>query len=350
MDRARAMVERESPSYQMLTVLRRWLRRWPASTQLMELVRDAAFIERDIPLSRAVEHVRGVLLGLSERIEPPEISAQPIVPEAVQLLLGRDLATPVGDAIATLWEGAEHLIQRDLLDYGVTGLDRVVPNAANVLWQVVSELAPRLDRLKVPLFHRKHAEHAVTQVALSNPPALVLHGELPRSLRDLTGLLGASLWITQPEYSLLMGAPAAQVKTVLLALQLAFGPPQRHPMTNMSESLRLAEKLWECIPSSAQRHLRELCLDTLDYTVAREHAEYAQRRAGLYATGDLHWALTELSRAEGQDVLLQCADPDLADKFPRVADLLKLATSAEYAAVRWQPSRGSERRIDVPQR
>jgi hypothetical protein len=178
----------------------------------------------------------------------------------------------------------------------------------------------------------------------------VFQGELPRSVRDLAGLLGASLWSTQPEYSLLMGAPAEQVKAVLLALQLAFGPPQRHALTNMSEALRLAEKLWECIPSSAQRHLRELCLDSLDYGVAYEHAKYAQRRAGLYATGDLHWALAGLSREEGHDALAKLADPELNDKFPRVADLLRLATSAEYAAVRWQPSRGSELRADVSQR
>lgn len=349
-ERARVMMHRASPSYQTLTVLRRWLRRWPGSTELMAHVRDAAFVERDIPLSRAVEHARGVLLGAAERIEPPELGAQPIVPEAVQLLLARDLGTPVGEAIAMLWEGAEHLVQKDLLDYGVTGLDRVVPNASNALWQVASELAPRLDLLKVPLFHRKSAEPVTARVALSSPTAVVLQGELPKNLRDLTGLVGASLWITQPEYSLLTSAPAEYVKMLLLALQLAFGPPQRHPMTNMSESLRLAEKLWECIPSSAQRHLRELCLDSFDYALAREYARLAQRRAGLYATGDLHWSLAELSRSEALDVLNIANDPKLTEQQPAVADLLRLATSAEYAAVRWQPSRGSERRMDVLQR
>lgn len=347
---ARFMIERASPSYQTLTVLRRWLRRWPGSARLMEHVRDAAFVERDIPLSRAVEHARGVLLGLTERIEPPELCAQPVVPEAVKLLLAKELATPVGDAIAMLLEGAEHLVQRDLLEYGVTGLDRVVPNAANGLWQAACDLAPRLDLLKVPLFHQRSADPIVARVALANPTSVVFQGELPRNGRDLAGLLGASLWITQPEYSLLMGAPAEQVKAVLLALQLAFGPPQKHPLTNMSEALRLAEKLWECIPSSAQRHLRELGLDNLDYGVAYEHAKYAQRRAGLYATGDLHWSLNGLSREEGHDVLARLADPELSDKFPRVADLLRLATSAEYAAVRWQPSRGSELRADATQR
>jgi len=71
---------------------------------------------------------------------------------------------------------------------------------------------------------------------------------------------------------------------------------------------------------------------------------------GLYATGDLHWALAGLSREEGYDVFAKLADPELGDKFPRVADLLRLATSAEYAAMRWQPSRGSELRTELTQR
>ena len=347
---ARFMVELASPSYQTLTLLRRWLRRWPGSAKLMEYVRDAAFVERDIPLSRAVEHARGVMLGLSERVEPPELSAQPIVPEAVRALLAKDLSTPAGDAIALLWEGGEHLVQRDLMEYGVTGLDRVVPSAANLLWQVASELAPRLDLQKLPLFHRRSTQPMTATVALSSPMAVVLQGELPKNLRDLTGLVGASFWIAQPAYSLLMGVPADQVKNVLSAMQLAFGPPQKHPITNMSASLRLAEKLWECIPSAAQRHLRELCLETLDYERARENAQWAQRRAGLYATGDLHWALTQLSQEDGQDLIAHVADPSVGENHPRVADLLRLATSAEYAAVRWQPTKGSESRLAVPQR
>ena len=344
---AQQMVERASPSYQTLTVLRRWLRRWPGSTKLMEYVRDAAFVERDIPLSRAVEHARGVILGLVEHIEPPDIAAQPIVPEAARALLAKDLTTPATDAAAMLWEGAEHLIQRDLLDYGVTGLDRVVPNMSNLLWQVASELSPRFDLMRTPIFHRKSAQPLSATVALASPTAVVLTGELPKEPRNLAGLLGSSLWITQPQYSLLMGAPAEQVRTVLLALQLAFGPPQKHQLTNMSASLRLAEKLWECIPSAAQRHLRELCHEPLDYQRASDHARLAQRRAALYATGDLHWALARLSEEEGSNVLADLADPLVADINLRVADLLRLATSAEYAAVRWQPVKGSEVRVDA---
>ena len=116
-ERARFMVEHASPSYQTLTLLRRWLRCWPSSARLMEYVRDAAFVERDIPLSRAVEHARGVLLGFSERVEPPDLSAQPIVPDAVRALLLRDNCTSEGDALALIWEGPDHLLQRDFADY-----------------------------------------------------------------------------------------------------------------------------------------------------------------------------------------------------------------------------------------
>lgn len=347
---AQYLVRQASPSYQTLSLLRKWMRQWPGSTALMEHVREAALVEHDIPLSRAVEHARGALLGHGERIMAPELSCQPVVPEAVSALLSKDIASTAGEAIATLWDGGEHLVQRELLDYGVTGLDRVVSNSSNPLWLIALELAPRLGAIRVPLFHRRSSEPLRSTVALSNPTAVVLQGELPKAEADLAGVVGESLWLTHSEYSVLMSAPANRVKTILLALQLAFGPPRRHPLTNMTESLKLAEKLWECIPSASQRLLRELCQSDFDYEQARDLAHYSRRRAGLYSTGDLHWSLSQLSVEVGEDMLSVAGNPAVVDSYPKVVDLLRLATSAEYAAIRWQPSRGSERRLDVPQR
>ena len=349
-ERAGYMVKHASPSYQTLTLLRRWLRRWPSSVRLMEFVRDAAFVERDIPLSRAVEHARGVLLGSAERVEAPELSAQPIEPEAVRALVTRDIATSVNDALALIWEGGEHLLQRDLTDYGVTGLDRIVPSSANLLGQAFAEVSSRFGLLRTPLFHWRSAQRAVAAVALTTPTSLLVDGELPREYNDLVGLIAGPLWVTQPEYSLVMGASASQVKVVLIALRLAFGPPQRHPPSNLSEALRLAEKLWECIPSAAQRRLRDLCMESLDYERALEITRRAQHRAALYAIGDLQWSISQLSRDEGRDVMATIADPNVGENDPISADLLRLATSAEYAAIRWQPPKGSERRIPVLQR
>ncbi len=349
-DRARFMVENASPSYQTLTLLRRWLRQWPSSHRLMEFVRDAAFVERDIPLSRAIEHARGILLASAERVDPPDLAAQPMVPEAVRSLLFRDISTSVSDALALIWEGGEHLLQRELTDYGVTGLDRITSSSASPLGQAFAEISPRLGLMRTPLFYKRGSHRARATVALSIPSALLLDGELPKESRELTGLVAGSLWVTQPEYSLVMGAPAPQVKTVLTALQLAFGPPQRHPPTNMSEALRLAEKLWESIPSAAQRRMRDLCLESLDYDRALEFAKRARRRAELYATGDLGFAIAQLSIDEGRDVLATITETETGESAPNLADLIRLATSAEYAAIRWQPSKGSERRIPALQR
>jgi tetratricopeptide (TPR) repeat protein len=349
-DRASFMVEHASPSYQTLTLLRRWLRQWPSSHRLMEYVRDAASVERDIPLARAIEHARGILLRGAERVEPPDLAAQPIVPEAVRSLLLRDISTSVSDALALIWEGGEHLLQRELTDYGVTGLDRITSSSANPLGQVFAEISPRLGLMRTPLFYKRGSQSARATVALSMPSALLIDGELPKELRELAGLVAGSLWVTQPEYSFVMGASTPQVKTVLSALQLAFGPPQRHPPTNMSEALRLAEKLWESIPSAAQRRLRDLCLESLDYDRALEFTKRARRRAELYATGDLGWSIAQLSLDEGRDILSTITEAETGESAPNLADLLRLATSAEYAAIRWQPSRGSERRILALQR
>ncbi len=349
-ERAAFMVHHASPSYQTLTLLRRWLRRWPSSARLMEFVRDAAFMERDLPLSRAVEHARDVLLGMAERVEPPDLGAQPIVPEAVRALLSRDITTSVTDALGLLWEGAEHLLQRDLTDYGVTGLDRVVLNSANPLGQAFSEVSARFGLLRTPLFHKRGAQRANATVALTVPASLLVDGELPRDFNELMGLIAGALWVSQPEYALVTAASAADVKVTLSALRLAFGPPQRHPPSNLGQALRLAEKLWESIPSAAQRRLRDLCMESLDYDHALDFARRAKHRAGLYATGDLGWSIAQLSQVEGRDVMATIADPEVGENDPSAADLLRLATSAEYAAIRWQPSRGSERRIPNLQR
>jgi hypothetical protein len=346
-ERATFMMTHASPSYQTLTLLRRWLRRWPSSTKLMEYVRDAAFVERDIPLSRAVEHVRCVLANLSERLEPPDLGSQPIVPEAVRSLLTRDVTCATSEALAVIGETGERFLQRDLADFGVTGLDRIIPNSATPLGQAFGEVSARIGLLRTPLFHKRGNQPARASLALASPTALLVEGELPRKEAELVGLIAGPLWVTQPEYSIIMGAPAQQARAIIVALQVAFGPPQRRPPTNYGEALKIAEKLWETIPPAAQRRLRDLCVESLDYGRALEFSRRVDRRAGLYATGDFGWSLAQLSQQQQRDVSTTILDQNVAEQDPNAADLLRLATSAEYAAIRWQPSRGSELRILV---
>ena len=57
--------------------------------------------------------------------EPPPLSDQVEQPDAVRAMLFRDSIGPVQEALAIVWEGAEHVFRRDASTYGVTGMERV---------------------------------------------------------------------------------------------------------------------------------------------------------------------------------------------------------------------------------
>jgi hypothetical protein len=84
----------------------------------------------------------------------------------------------------------------------------------------------------------------------------------------------------------------------------------------------------------------------LRYETALSSAKTATRRAGLFVAGDITVAVRET-----------CADENIPTKAleepnglsalcassPALADLVRLATSPEYAETRWQTARGSSR-------
>src|SRR5690606_8260373 len=117
---------------------------------------------------------------------------------------------------------------------------------------------------------------------------------------------------------------------------IAFGPPST---TNNPQSVaNLAEVLWESIPMSGQRQLRQLCDDPtlLDYATVVTTARRVQQRAGLFISGDFGLSLRQLLSHEQLDAELPTSLDELAvlaQRHPAVADLVKLATSPEYAEV-----------------
>jgi hypothetical protein len=72
----------------------------------------------------------------------------------------------------------------------------------------------------------------------------------------------------------------------------------------------------------------------------------AVRRAGLISCGDVKVALRETCSEEGI-ALSALEEPGglaaLCSSSPAVADVIRLATSLEYAAARWQPAKGGTR-------
>jgi hypothetical protein len=207
------------------------------------------------------------------------------------------------------------------------------------LARMYSEVANALGMLRTPLFQRRSAGAVTVSLALLAPPAVVVSGDVRNETPELAFQLGSTLLAATPHFALLLGSPESQARAVLKGLGFAFGPTQSGGL-GPGAVPNLAEVLWESIPARLQRRLRELCdaKDALDYDVAIRLARSATRRAGLFACGNLGVALSETCIEEGipESALGSFARvATLAAQNASVRSLLGLATSPEYAQIRW---------------
>jgi hypothetical protein len=348
----RALVERlemqPARANDFVAVARRLVMLVPGEVWALSKLHQAALADRNLMYGRALSHALAVCAGGREREAPPLISEQPEDPERLRALLFRDVTPKVCDALALIWDGAEHVFRRDPTTYGVTGLERVPLASPTPLGQAYAAAARVFGLARTPLFQRRSSANVTVTVALLSPPAVIVSGDVRQDSAELKFHLAAMLAAAMPERALLFGTSESQARAVLEALGLAFGPPQKNNRATLGSALHLAEVLWESIPMRAQRRLRELCDDpkALDFNAAMEASRRALRRAGLFACGDLGVALRETCLDEGQPPELM-GTPDgvakLCEASSSVADLIRLATSPEYAAVRWQSGRAGNK-------
>jgi hypothetical protein len=226
----------------------------------------------------------------------------------------------------------------------VTGLERVPLTAPMPLARTYSGVARSLGMLRTPLFQRRSAGPITVSLALLSPPAVVLSGDVRQESPELAYQLGATLLSASPGFVLLLGSAESQARAILKGLAFAFGPPQSSGI-GPGAVPSLAEVLWESIPARLQRRLRELCdaPASLEYDAAVRLARSAARRAGLFASGHLGVALAAACAEEGiPESALSSATrvSALAAQNVSVRSLLALATSPEYAQVRWWLGRG----------
>jgi hypothetical protein len=262
----------------------------------------------------------------------------------VRGLLFREVTNPTLDALAIVWETAEHLFRRDPGAYGITGLERVQPSAPTVLARVYGGASRALGTPRTPLFQRRSAGPVTVGVALLTPPSVVLSGDVQNETPELHFHLGAMLAAASPQLVMLFGLPESQARSVMRALGYAFGP-ERPDASGIGPALTLAEMLWQSIPARPQRRVRELCDDpaALDYDQAMLQARIAVRRAGLFVAGDFSVAAREVLGEEGLPIeALSSSDgfAELCERSPSLASMHALALSPEYAELRWQGTRG----------
>jgi len=329
---------RTSRTQDLVMVCRRVALLAPGDAWAVGKLHEAALADRNLTYARAVEHVLALLVPGRARIEPPPLADQVEQPDAVRAMLFRDSVGPVQEALAIVWEGAEHVFRRDASTYGVTGMERVPLTAQTPLARVYAGAARAMALTRTPLFQRRSAGAITVNLALLSPPAVILSGDVRQDTPELRFHLGAMLAAAIPQYALLFGSPESQARAVLKGLGFAFGPPRQ---TKSGGVLNLAEVLWESIPARFQRRLRELCdrPEQLDYDAALASSRVAVRRAGLFVAGDLGVALSEAAADDGvsrEQLRAPNALAELSRTAPSLRSLLTLALSPEYAETRWQ--------------
>ncbi len=329
---------RTSRTQDLVMVCRRVALLAPGDAWAVGKLHEAALADRNLTYARAIEHVLALLIPGRPRIEPPSLAEQVEQPDAVRAMLFRDSMGPVQEALAIVWEGAEHVFRRDASTYGVTGMERVPLSSSAPLGRVYAGAARALALTRTPLFQRRSAGAITVNLALLSPPAVILSGDVRQDTPELRFHLGAMLAASIPQYALLFGSPESQARAVLKGLGFAFGPPRQ---TKSGGVLNLAEVLWESIPARFQRRLRELCdrPEQLDYDAALAASRVAVRRAGLFVAGDLGVALNEAAGDDGvtrEQLRAPNALAELSRSAPSLRSLLTLALSPEYAETRWQ--------------
>ncbi|HWZ89682.1 MAG TPA: hypothetical protein VNW92_12550, partial [Polyangiaceae bacterium] len=236
---------RTSRTQDLVMVCRRVAFLAPGDAWAVGKLHEAALADRNLTYARAVEHVLALLVPGRPRIDPPPLADQVEQPDAVRAMLFRDSMGPVQEALAIVWEGAEHVFRRDASTYGVTGMERVPLTAQTPLGRVYMGAARALALTRTPLFQRRSSGAITVNLALLSPPAVILSGDVRQDTPELRFHLGAMLAAAIPQYALLFGSPESQARAVLKGLGFAFGPPRT---TKSGGVLNLAEVLWESIP------------------------------------------------------------------------------------------------------
>jgi hypothetical protein len=342
-DAARALIahlETQSDrAHDLVMVCRKLVTLLPGDRWSLEKLYSAALGDHDNAYAHAIEHVLKTAPEPDPAIEAPSLAELVEDPETVRSLLMRDLAAPGLEALGLVWEAAEHVFRRDPTAYGVTGLERVPLGAPTPLGRAYATTARIFGMTKTPLFLRRALAAPSVSVALMSPPSLIVSGEVTQESSELRYHLGAMLAGAMPQHALVYGSPEVEVRAVLRALLLAFGPPGA-TKDGIVAAANLAEVLWESVSARSQRRLRELCRQDseFEYDEVVAAAHQATRRAGLFACGDLRVALREACAAEGIDFALLAGREGLARLCavsPAVSDLVGLATSSTYAHTRW---------------
>lgn len=331
-------------AHDIVAIRRRQVVLQPASIRHLELLRDAAKLDHNPGYAAAVHHVVCAFTGQAPP-PPPPLQHQVADPERIFAMVHRGVHGPAAEVMAEIWRYASHLFVREPADYGLTGLERVSMSSPSPVGRAYGAAARVLGLVRTPVFQRRSHGPMNLAVAVLSPLAVVVTGDVGDD-DVLLFRMAAMLAATTPENGMLFGLPANAIRQLMNALLAAFGPPDR-AKSRVSGSAVLAGELWRALPGSVQRRFGQLYRDADPFTYEDAWARALQstRRAGLLVVGDLKVALDEVRTDPGVRESVDAGAADAYRLLCRVsvsaADLVRFASSSEYAELRWQQDRRS---------
>lgn len=313
----------------------------PGEAEPLRVLKRAVEADHDRVFALALSQVvDGVLEGKSERLAAPALERQLEQPQDVRAMLFGDLNAPACEALAIVWQSAGRAL---VSHWAAPDLSAAEPAAASTpLGATYVQVARLLGMKRTPLLvHAESSGPFTLEVVLAAQPTLLARGEAPPPGARLAHELGAGLASILPSHVLIAGSDEARRTELLRAISAAFGPTEDSRAT-FASGARLAELLWEGVPPRAQRRLSELCASG---ALSREQVFASLRRAGLraglFASGDLGMALAMAS--DGHIDAAALAAPgrlaELCRQDDDVRDLVRLATSQQYAMARFRTER-----------
>lgn len=288
----------------------------------------------------ACRHVLGSF-GDEEEVPPLHLALMAGQPEAAQSVIWRGAMTASSEALRIVWEHAGGLFRQDLADYELSPQAKVSASDPGVLAETYRG-ASRMLGSRTPLYVRRGGEDISISLLLTQPPGILVDGDVDSIGHEFRFHLGAMLMATAPEFALLMGSSREEVQRLLEAVGQAFGPSERSS-TQDGHVVELGARLWEVIPARAQRRLTQLCSEpgAMNPEIAFANARIVLRRAGLLVSGDIRTAIDDVCAGNGRLGPSNWEElGELAREYPEIADLLAISVSLEYAELRFRAAQG----------
>lgn len=335
---AEALAREPGRTRDLCAVRRRQVVLAPWDAGLVRMLRDAAVADRDLVHAAALDHVLLVLEGGTPR--SPEPLVQHDQPERVVSMLLRGVHAAGSEALGLLWTHAPHVIGREPSPYDLEAMEAVTFGADSPVGRAWAQPVKALGLGRVNVYCRLTAGPIQTAVVATAPPSVVVTGQIEES-PELRYRMAFILAATMPANVMLFAIPEQKMRGMLRGMEAAFGPPEASRGAE-SGTVQLAGALWHALPVRVQRRMNEILSqpDALRYEELWPRALQSARRAGLFVVGDLRTALGDVLNDPGIGASIDASAPDAMSQLCKLsgsaADLVRLATSAEYAEARWR--------------